>query len=409
MRQFENGLVPSLRFPGFVGEWKGKSIGTIAELTSSKRVYLSDYVEKGIPFYRGKEITELRQDIEPTEILYISEEAYYGYKESFGVPQLDDILMTAVGTLGNVLRIKNESPFYFKDGNLIWFRKISESSRFLEILLELKKKDIEKTSIGSTQRALTMVELRKLVFKFPFIEEQEKIGTFLSVVDDKLNLLRKKKSLLEQYKKAMMQKIFSQEVRFKDGGKDFGEWEEKTLGEIGKSFIGLTYSPDDVVESNGTLVLRSSNIQDGVLSFKDNVFVTMEISEKNFVKENDILICARNGSRDLIGKSALIKKENEGAAFGAFMTIYRSEFNDFLFHLFKSPIFLKQVNEHLGATINQITTKSLNGFVFPFPTKKEQTKIAQFLTALDDKIAHVSTQIEKMETWKKGLLADMFV
>ena len=126
-------LVPELRFKGFKEEWIFKKIGKIAELTSSKRVYLTDYVERGIPFYRGKEITELKLGKIPNDILYITESSYRDFKKKYGVPQKDDLLITAVGTLGNVLRIKDDSEFYFKDGNLIWFRKINEFSPFLEI------------------------------------------------------------------------------------------------------------------------------------------------------------------------------------------------------------------------------------------------------------------------------------
>ena len=189
-------------------EWEEKSLGEVAELTSSKRIYLSDYVNEGIPFYRGKEISELKFNTVPTDILYISEKAYLEFKERYGVPKINDILMTAVGTLGNVLRIKNNDPFYFKDGNLIWFKDIKESSSFLEILFEINKEEINKISIGSTQRALTMVELRKLVFKFPLIPEQTKIANFLSAIDENINNITNQLTLTEQWKKGLLQKMF---------------------------------------------------------------------------------------------------------------------------------------------------------------------------------------------------------
>src|SRR5690606_5656442 len=111
------------------------------------------------------------------------------------------------------------------------------------------------------------------------------------------------------------------------------DWEVKKLGELGKVLNGLTYSPNDIKE-DGTLVLRSSNIQNGELSFEDNVYVNTDNLKFNPVKENDILICVRNGSKNLIGKNAIITKEFEGFAFGAFMSIYRSKLNKYLFHFF---------------------------------------------------------------------------
>lgn len=107
------------------------------------------------------------------------------------------------------------------------------------------------------------------------------------------------------------------------------DWDFVSLGEIGKIISGLTYSPSDI-QNIGLLVLRSSNIQDKKLSFLDNVYVNPSL-KYNPVIENDILICVRNGSKSLIGKNALITKEIEGVAFGAFMSIFRSKYNHFLY------------------------------------------------------------------------------
>ena len=189
-------------------DWEEKRLGKICEMTSSKRVYLSDYVQEGIPFYRGKEISELRLNKTPSDILYISEERYNDYKSKYGVPKKDDILVTAVGTLGNILRIRNNDPFYFKDGNLIWFRKIEESPDFVEIILQWNTRELLKTSIGSTQKALTMVELRKLKFDFPCIKEQQKIATYLSGIDAKIAAVNNQITQTQTFKKGLLQQMF---------------------------------------------------------------------------------------------------------------------------------------------------------------------------------------------------------
>ncbi|MET3038584.1 restriction endonuclease subunit S, partial [Chryseobacterium sp. NRRL B-14859] len=184
-------VIPKLRFPEFDKGWEYKKLGEIGELTSSKRIYLSEYVDDGVPFYRGKEISELKQKIQPKDILYISSQLYNDYKNKYGVPKINDILITAVGTLGNILVIKDEEPFYFKDGNLIWFKNIILDSDFVAYLLEINKKSIELSAIGSSQKALTMVELKKLSFQFPSISEQNKIASFLLLVDERIQTQKK--------------------------------------------------------------------------------------------------------------------------------------------------------------------------------------------------------------------------
>lgn len=181
------------------------------------------------------------------------------------------------------------------------------------------------------------------------------------------------------------------------------DWEVKELGEIGNVLIGLTYSPNDVAEY-GTLVLRSSNIKNNSLIFENNVFVDKELSDRVIVKENDILICVRNGSRNLIGKCALINKKTEGSAFGAFMSIYRSSQNKFIFHAFQSNNIQKQIDENLGATINQITNKSLNSFQIPLPPLSEQEKIAEALSDCDAWIESIEQLIAKKRQLKQGAM-----
>ena len=208
----DSGQISELRFKDEQGndypDWEKKKLGDIAELTSSKRVYLSNYVDIGIPFYRGKEISELRNGLIPSDILYITEKCYEDFKEKFGVPLIGDILITAVGTLGNVLRIKTDDKFYFKDGNLIWLRKIQEDSIFLEFLLQWHTRNLIKTSIGSTQKALTMVELRKLYFLFPTLEEQQKIASYLSSLDNKIDQINTQLEKTKTFKKGLLQQMF---------------------------------------------------------------------------------------------------------------------------------------------------------------------------------------------------------
>ena len=185
------------------------------------------------------------------------------------------------------------------------------------------------------------------------------------------------------------------------------EWEAKSLIEIGETLIGLTYSPLEV-RKYGTLVLRSSNVQNGILCFENKVFVEAKIPERIMVRPGDILICVRNGSRDLIGKSAMIDERAIGMTFGAFMGVFRSDFGNFLKHMFQSGILKKQINEHLGATINQITNSSLNSFKVPFPqSSEERSEIANTLNDFDKLLSVLDQVIAKKRNLKQATMQQL--
>lgn len=186
------------------------------------------------------------------------------------------------------------------------------------------------------------------------------------------------------------------------------DWQVKTMNETGENIIGLTYSPKDVKEF-GHLVLRSSNIQNNKLAFDNNVFVEMELPKRVIVKENDILICVRNGSKQLIGKCALIDKATEGSAFGAFMSVYRTTFAKYIFHQFQSNVIQRQIDEVMGATINQLTNKNLASFKIPFPKEEvEQTAISNALSNIDELISQTEKLIDKKKAIKNGVMQELF-
>ena len=183
------------------------------------------------------------------------------------------------------------------------------------------------------------------------------------------------------------------------------EWQKHSLDKLGTTIIGLTYSPSDVVKENGTIVFRSSNIQNGEIDYSDIVRVGKEIKPVLRTKESDILICARNGSSRLIGKNAILKKSDEGQTFGAFMMIYRSKYNKFIRQLLNTKRYSMQVAQNIGARINQITTSDLNNFIFNFPTNPhEQKKIADFLSFLDERIALQSKLIDRLKSLMDGII-----
>ena len=243
------------------------------------------------------------------------------------------------------------------------------------------------------------------------ISEQKKIAEILSKVDEETNKIDELISKTEKFKNGLMNDLFTKGVRHKKFKKtELGdipeEWEIKTLADIGENVIGLTYSPSEVV-SEGMLVLRSSNIFENKIIYKDNVFINKKVPQHLITKIGDILLCTRNGSRNLIGKNAYIDKKSAGHSFGAFMSVYRTEYNKFVFQFFQSRFFKEQVNKYLGSTINQITTKSLNSFILPIPSIREQSKIAEVLLSVDKKLEKQKELKEKLIQLKKGLMSDL--
>ena len=183
-------------------------------------------------------------------------------------------------------------------------------------------------------------------------------------------------------------------------------WKVVRLGEIGKILNGLTYSPENV-SNNGLLVLRSSNINDDFIVLNNDDVYVKGISKFNKTLENDILICVRNGSKNLIGKNALITEKYKDLAFGAFMAIFRSNYNLFLIHIFKTNTFFKQVKNDLGATINSINNSNLLNFKIPLPPIDEQEKIAEILSTWDEAINLTINLIENKKQFKKALMQNL--
>lgn len=179
------------------------------------------------------------------------------------------------------------------------------------------------------------------------------------------------------------------------------------LGTLGDIFIGLTYRPDDV-SNEGTVVLRSSNIQNGRLDFADTVRVKCKVRENLIVKPNDILMCSRNGSAKLVGKCTLLPKLDEEMTFGAFMTIIRTQHNPYLLHFFNSNAFRNQLGSAATTTINQITRKMLDDIVVPIYAKAQEDYIVSVFNQIDALIYLRQQQLEQLDELVKSRFTEMF-
>lgn len=185
-------------------------------------------------------------------------------------------------------------------------------------------------------------------------------------------------------------------------------WKEKRLKDVGKCLTGLTYTPKDVTDDSGLLVLRSSNVQGGKLVFDDNVYVKRDVNVKNYTQSGDILVCVRNGSSNLIGKNAIVTADGNGLPHGAFMMLFRSKHYQYLYQLFSSEMYNKQVYRNLGATINSINSSDFYKFRFLFPPLPEQKAIAALLSTWDEAIEKTERLIQVKEKQLDAYARDLF-
>ncbi len=186
-------------------------------------------------------------------------------------------------------------------------------------------------------------------------------------------------------------------------------WVWCRLGEIGESTIGIIFKPSQVGKI-GIPVLRANNVQNGKIDYADLISVNTEVREKQIANIGDILLCVRSGSNNLIGKAAMIEKE--GMSFGAFMSLYRSEFNSYILKFMHSDIFKKQINDKKSTGINQLTQGTLNNIMIPLPPLSEQKRIVaeieKQLTKTKQLKEHIIANQQATEQLLKGLLHQAF-
>lgn len=202
--KFENGIPEG---------WKIERLGNLFEITSSKRVFEEDYVNEGIPFYRSKEIIELSNNQEITTELFISNELYAKFKNKFGVPKENDILITSVGSIGNSYQVRKDDIFYFKDGNLTWIKSSSKKalSKYLIYWLksDLGKNTLISSTIGTSQSALTIEKLRAIKILVPEVNILEKFEQKISSFDIKIQILNKQITNLTQQRDLLLPRLMS--------------------------------------------------------------------------------------------------------------------------------------------------------------------------------------------------------
>ena len=409
--------IPKIRFKGFTEPWEQRKLSDIAVLTSSKRVHAEDYVETGVPFYRGKEISELKEHKPISEVLYITEYKYNEISSMYGSPKEGDLLITAVGTLGNTWVI-DQTPFYFKDGNLIWFKDIKCNPKYLDYAMSTAdgQKKILASAIGSNQKALTMVKLNELEFMFPGKAEQDKIAEYFSYLDNLITLHQRKCDDTKELKKYMLQKMFPKngekfpEIRFKG----FTEaWEQRKLGDLVISHnAGIYISKEDY--GTGTNVIGVGNIYDNDI-FDGEIYRLGPVNDEKFLlEENDLIYGESSLVPEGIARTVCVGKNGVGSAFAWHtrrVKLDQSVINSHFATLelnYNIDVRKYLISVSTQTALTGMTTEGYFGVTLSLPTVEEQAHISSLFKQLDHLITLHQRKCDTLKELKKYMLQNMF-
>jgi len=299
-------------------------------------------------------------------------------------------------------------------------------NEFIYYCQPLIKEHCNKAASGSTFLEISKYNLSKLSLKIPTLPEQTKIADFLTFIDKKITKQDEKIAALEQYKKGLMQKIFSREIRFKDdNGQDYPEWEEKLFGEIFKYFPTYSYSRamlSDIGKTKyihyGDIHTKYSSILDvgkADLPYMNNNFNVSVVPEEAFCKNGDLLIADASEDYDAIGKATVLINVGNNRIISGLHTILARDVQNMMTSKFRGYMIAsddvqKQIRIiAVGAKVLGISKTSLSNIKIKVPTLPEQTKIANFLCLYDHKIEKEKAKLDALREQKKGLLQQMFV
>ena len=323
-------------------KWGKVKVGDCCEVTSSKRIFFSEYVDSGVPFYRSKEIIESSNGQAISEPLFISQEKYDEIKNHFGVPQSGDMLLTSVGTIGVPYIVREKDYFYFKDGNLTWFRSFSDEldSKYLYFWVKSSEGQsiLNNTTIGSSQKALTIASLKGLEIPCPPSPVQKRIVEFLAGYDDLIENNQKQIKLLEEAAQRLYKEWFV-DLRFPGhettpivDGIPQG-WERMVLSEV-TSVLKRGISPK--YSDNGKYsVINQKCIRSSIMDISESRRQEKEYVPTLNLQDSDTVICSTGTGT--LGRVGRVYGDYPNTTFDSHVTLVRAKENpNYIYHVVKS-------------------------------------------------------------------------
>ncbi len=420
MKQTEIGLIPD--------DWEVKTLNDYFDIGSSKRVFQSQWRKSGIPFYRAREIVILAEKNSVENDLFIDEDLYNQYKNLYGVPAVNDLLVTGVGTLGKVYKIQNNKPFYFKDGNIICLKnKGNIDSDYVKYHFDypIVKDQINDNSGKSTVGTYTINSARNTTLPLPPLPEQQRIAKALSDVDALIftteKLLQKKRNI----KQGTMQELLTGKKRLPDfapvvvepvettGYKqtELGlipeDWEVKSIKDFAKVYDGTHQTPHYVDVGIPFYSVENVTANDfehtKLVSEKEHRFLTSKVK----IEKGDILM-TRIGS---IGDCKYIDWEPEASFYVSLALIKCDTSVDarFISYYSNSLQFKKELELRslITAIPQKINLGPISEIILVLPPKEEQTAIANVLSSMDKEIETLNTKLEKYRNLKTAMMQQL--
>lgn len=420
-----NKSLPLIRFSGFDSNWMSQKISDLVDNKVIEKPMdgnhgeihpkASDYVSEGIPFIMANDI--LNGSLNLNSCKHISKELAESLRKGFSYP--GDVLLTHKGSVGNTALV----PFLCCDYIMLtpqvtYYRVVNNnllSKYFLKLCFESPafKKKLKIAASSGTRPYVGITEQTQLTITLPQIEEQQKIADFLMTVDKKISLLKEKYALLEQYKKGVMQKLFKQEIRFKDdSGNEFPDWQSRRFEEV---FVRITRKNK---EDNQNVLTISAQM--GLVN--QEKYFNKSVSAKDltgyYLLENGDFAYNKSYSKGYpMGAIKRLNNYDKGVVSTLYICFRVVGEQEPLFweQFFEAGLLNREINKiaQEGARnhglLNVSVTEFFNDIEVPVPSRAEQRKIADFLCVLDKKLNSVKEQIDLTQTFKTGLLQQMFV
>ena len=389
--------------------WPLMRMDALCEITSSKRIFAADYVSEGVPFYRGREITEkYKGNLDVSTELFITEEKFREIERKFGAPKFGDLLLTSVGTLGSVYVVKPGDRFYFKDGNLTWFRHFKGlDSQFLYYWIGSPqgKAELQKCTIGSSQSAFTIVLLKSMEIELPPLPVQQRIAGILSAYDELIENSQRRIKVLETMARALYREWF---VLFRFPGHEdhprvaspLGEiplgWEVRYVKDVATVTYGFPFQSRKFnTDSTGTPVIRIRDILAGTSA----TFTDEEAEPKYHVKNGHILVGMDGDFHMKIWSSGHAYQNQRVARFES-----KGEIGNF--HLFLSlekPI--QEFNKSIvGTTVAHLGDMHIKTIQIVWPPEAIRSKAREFLEPLSNQIVTLKQQVANLRRTRDLLL-----